>query len=65
MRNIHGSRGFIEPHRSEYRFGAITKQTNTMKQTIIIKSLLIAGVTLLGLAATSRAQDPVPATGKM
>jgi opacity protein-like surface antigen len=36
-----------------------------MKQTIIIKSLLIAGATLLGFAATSRAQDPVPATGKM
>mgnify|MGYP001548052333 CR=1 FL=1 len=36
-----------------------------MKQTIIIKSLLIAGATLLGFAATSRAQDPVPATGRM
>lgn len=36
-----------------------------MKQTIIIKSLLIAGATLLGLAATSRAQDAVPAAGKL
>jgi opacity protein-like surface antigen len=36
-----------------------------MKQTIIIKSLLIAGATLLGFAATIRAQDPVPVTGKL
>ena len=37
-----------------------------MKQTIIIKSLLIAGATLLGLAATSRAQDAaLPPAGKL
>jgi len=37
-----------------------------MKQTIIIKSLLIAGATLLGLAATSHAQDAaLPPAGKL
>ena len=35
-----------------------------MKQTINIKSLLVAA-TLLGFAATVRAQDPVPVTGSM
>jgi len=36
-----------------------------MKQTIIIKSLLIAGATFLGFAATSRAQDAVPPAGSL
>ena len=35
-----------------------------MKQTIIIKSLLVAA-SLLGFAATVRAQDPLPASGTM
>src|ERR1700712_2431480 len=37
------------------------KPNRTMKQTIIIKSLLIATASLLGFAATVRAQDPTPA----
>src|SRR6185312_4428510 len=36
-----------------------------MKQKIIIKSLLIAGATFLGFAATSRAQDAVPPAGNL
>lgn len=36
-----------------------------MKQTIIIKSLLVATASLLGLVAAVRAQDPVPPSGSL